>query len=104
MPGLGEEFSRSTMGLKVQLYTKKECPLCVVAKEIILRVKKEIPFEFEEVDIESRDDIHEKFKEEIPVVFVNGERAFTYRVSDKKLRRILKRHQSTSYGSRRKNG
>lgn len=92
------------MGLKVQLYTKKECPLCVVAKEIILRVKKEIPFEFEEVDIESRDDIHEKFKEEIPVVFVNGERAFTSRVNDKRLRRILKRHQSTSYGSQGKRG
>ncbi|UCD72206.1 MAG: glutaredoxin family protein [Syntrophobacterales bacterium] len=81
------------MDLKVQLYTKKECPLCVVAKEIILRVKKEIPFEFEEVDIESRGDIHEKFNEEVPVVFINSKKAFSYRVHDKKLRRILKRHQ-----------
>jgi glutaredoxin len=88
------------MGLKVQLYTKKECPLCVVAREIILRVKKEIPFEFEEVNIESRDDLYKKFKEEIPVVCVNGERAFTYRVSEKRLRRILKRHQSTGNASR----
>ena len=92
------------MGLKVQLYTKKECPLCVVAREIILRVKKEIPFEFEEVNIESRDDLYKKFKEEIPVVFVNGERTFTYRVSEKRLRRILKRHQSTGNGSRGKHG
>ena len=92
------------MGLKVQLYTKKECPLCVVAREIILRVKKEIPFEFEEVNIESRDDLYKKFKEEIPVVCVNGERVFTYRVSEKRLRRILKRHQSTGNGSRGKHG
>jgi len=81
------------MGLKVQLYTKKDCSLCVVAREIIFRVLKEIPFEFQEVDIESRDDLYERFKEEIPVVFVNGERAFTYKVNEKKLRRILKRHQ-----------
>jgi len=81
------------MGLKVQLYTKKDCSLCVVAREIIFRVLKEIPFEFQEVDIESRDDLYERFKEEIPVVFVNGERAFTYKVHEKKLRRILKRHQ-----------
>ena len=81
------------MGLKVQMYTKKECSLCVVAREIILRVLKEIPFEFQEVDIESRDDLYERFKEEIPVVFVNGERAFAYRVHEKKLRRILKGHQ-----------
>ena len=81
------------MGLKVELYTKKDCSLCVVAREIILRVLKEIPFEFQEIDIESRSDLYERFKEEIPVVFVNGERAFTYRVHEKKLRKILLRHQ-----------
>ncbi len=81
------------MGLKVQMYTKKGCHLCVVAREIILRVLEEISFEFQEIDIESRSDLYERFKEEIPVVFVNGERAFTYRVHEKKLRKILKRHQ-----------
>lgn len=104
MPGLGEGIIPATMVLKVQLYSKKECPLCVVAREIILRVKEEIPFEFEEVDIESRDDLYEKFKEEIPVVFVNNEQAFTYRVSEKRLRRILKRHQSRGNGSQGKRG
>ncbi len=59
-----------------------------------MRVRKEMPFDFQEVDIESRGDLYEKFKEEIPVVFINGERVFTYRVSDKKLRRILRRHQT----------
>ncbi len=81
------------MGSKVvQLYTKKDCSLCVVAREIILRVQKEIPFEFQEIDIESRDDLYERFKEEVPILFVDGERAFTYRVHERKLRRILKRH------------
>lgn len=81
------------MGIKVQMYTKKECFLCVVAREIILRVMEEIPFEFQEVDIKLEDDLYERFKEEVPVVFVNGKRAFTYRVHEKKLRRVLKRHQ-----------
>ena len=93
MPGLGGEVFRFTMDIRVQLYTKKGCSLCVVAREIILRVQKEIPFEFQEVDIESGDDLYEWFKEEIPVVFINGERVFTYKVNEKKLRRILKRHQ-----------
>jgi glutaredoxin len=82
------------MDLKVELYTKKGCHLCVVAREIILRVLHEIPFEFQEIDIESRNELYERFKEEIPVVFVNGERAFTYRVHEEKLRRILKRYQA----------
>jgi glutaredoxin len=81
------------MDLKVQLYTIKGCSLCVVAREIILRVLEEIPFEFHEVDIESKDDLYERFKEDVPVVLVNGEPAFTRRVSERKLRRILGRHR-----------
>lgn len=81
------------MDLKVQLYTIKGCSLCVVAREIILRVLEEIPFEFHEVDIGSRDDLYEKFKDDVPVVFVNGKRAFVRRVSERKLRRILRRHR-----------
>lgn len=81
------------MSAKVELYTKSGCSLCVVAREIILKVMKEIPFEFQEVDIESRRDLYDRFKHEIPVVFINGERAFTYRVNEKKLTRILKRQK-----------
>jgi len=80
------------MDLKVQLYTKKGCSLCVIAREIILKIKKEIPFEFQEVDIESKGDLYERFEEEVPVVFVNGKRVFTHRVSERKMRRILQRH------------
>jgi glutaredoxin len=81
------------MGLKVQMYTKEGCHLCVVAREIILRILKEIPFEFQEVDIESRGDLYERFREEVPVVFVNGERTFIRRVSERKLKRVLKRRR-----------
>jgi len=91
------------MGPRVQLYTKKGCSLCVIAREIILKFKKEIPFEFQEVDIESRDDLYERFKDEIPVVFINGERVFTYRVTEGKLRRILREYQSRG-SSRGKHG
>ncbi|MFB0507712.1 MAG: glutaredoxin family protein [Thermodesulfobacteriota bacterium] len=92
------------MDLKVQLYTRKRCHLCVVARSIILRVLKEIPFEFQEIDIESSSDLYERFKEEIPVVFVNGERAFTYRVHEEKLKKILKGHQPTGGGPRGEHG
>ena len=81
------------MDLTVQLYTTKGSSLCVVAREIILRVLEEIPFEFHEVDIESKDDLYERFKEDVPVVFVYGEPAFIRRVSERKLRRILRRHR-----------
>ena len=87
-------------GSQIQLYMKRGCSLCVVAREIILRVREEIPFEFQEVDIESRDDLYERFKDEIPVVLINGEPAFTRRLSERKLRRILGRHRLGQRGQR----
>ncbi len=92
------------MDPKVQLYTKRECHLCDVARGIIWGVLKEIPFEFQEIDIESSSDLYERFKEEIPVVFVNGERAFTYRVHEERLKRILKGRQPTDSDPRGKHG
>ncbi len=92
------------MGPKVELYTKKDCSLCVVAREIILRVLKEIPFEFQEIDIESKEDLYEKFKEEIPVVFVNGELVFTYRVNEEGLRRVLREHKPPDDSPRGQHG
>ena len=77
------------MGLEVQMYTKKECSLCVAARETILRVQKKIPFDFKEVDIESKEELYERFRYEIPVVFINDKRAFTYRVNGKELKRTL---------------
>jgi glutaredoxin len=92
------------MGPKVELYTKKDCSLCVVAREIILRVLTEVPFEFQEVDIESRGDLYERFKDEIPVVFVNDERVFTHRVNEERLRRILREHKPPDDSPRGKHG
>ena len=80
-------------GCQSRVVYEKGCSLCVVAREIVLRLRKEIPFEFQEVDIESRGDLYERFREEVPVVFVNGERTFTRRVSERKLKRVLKRRR-----------
>lgn len=74
---------------KVWLYGKKDCHLCDLAKEILYRVQEEIPFELQEIDIESSKDLYARFKERIPVVFIDGKHAFTYKINEKKLRRIL---------------
>ncbi len=64
----------------VTLYSKEDCCLCLDAKAIIRTLQKDFPFVLEEVDITSRPDLYEKFKEEIPVVFINERKAFKYRV------------------------
>lgn len=79
--------------IKVEVYTKKNCHLCDVVKEKISRIKPVINFDLVEVDIESDKNLYEEFKEQIPVVFINGKKAFKYRVNEdefiKRLKRLL---------------
>jgi hypothetical protein len=56
---------------------------------VLARVRDEIPFELEEVDITGDRELEERFRERIPVVLVDGEEAFTYFVHPDGLRRRL---------------
>lgn len=74
----------------VTLYSKPDCHLCEVARERIAGVQKQVPFALETVDITGDPALYEQYKERIPVVLVNGEEAFVYRVSEKYLARKLR--------------
>ncbi len=74
---------------KVEIYSKPECHLCDEAKSILLKVQKEIPFEVCEINITSDQKLFNKFKEQIPVIFVNGRKAFKFRINENELRRRL---------------
>ncbi|WHY76815.1 glutaredoxin family protein [Neobacillus sp. WH10] len=57
----------------ITLFTRNRCPLCDKAKTAILELKKEWDFEFEEIDIESSDELTERYGLMIPVVHLDGE-------------------------------
>lgn len=57
----------------ITLYTRPNCPLCDEAKMMMELVREDFPFEYEEVNIESDDVIHEKYMLMIPVVEKDGE-------------------------------
>jgi hypothetical protein len=56
---------------------------------VLERVRAEIPFELEEVDIGRDPGLERRYRERIPVVAVDGEEAFTYFVEPAVLRRRL---------------
>jgi hypothetical protein len=70
---------------EVVLYTKAGCCLCDTAKEQILAVRSRVPFGFREVDITSDPELFEEHKFDIPVVEVDGRRAFKHRVDPRAL-------------------
>jgi glutaredoxin len=74
---------------RVTLFRADGCHLCESAKRVLARVREEIPFELEEVDIAGDAELERRYRERIPVVAVDGEEAFTYFVHPEGLRRRL---------------
>ena len=73
----------------VTLYGAAGCHLCESARRVIERVRAEVPFELEDVDISGDPELERRYRERIPVVLVGGDEAFTYFVHPEALRRRL---------------
>jgi glutaredoxin len=73
----------------VRLYGAAGCHLCESARRVLERVRAELPFELEEVDITGDPELESRYRERIPVVLVGDEVAFTFFVHPEALRRKL---------------
>jgi glutaredoxin len=77
--------------MAVRMYSRRTCGLCDEAREIIQRVRREVPFEFEEVLIDGDDRLELDYGVRIPVVEVDGREEFEIRVDPDHLRHLVKR-------------
>jgi glutaredoxin len=73
------------------LYSKPGCHLCQEMKAVVLKVAAEANAPIAEVDISADPALLARYGEEIPVLFIDGRKAFKYRVSEKELRARLAR-------------
>jgi len=58
-------------------------------KLILTNIQSSIPFQYEEIDIETDKALSEKYKEKIPVLMVDGKMFAKYTVDEMKLRTKL---------------
>jgi len=82
---------------ELTLYSREDCHLCDEMKAVIRRVARAMPLSLNEVDIDRAPEFQFKFGEEVPVLFIDGRKAFKYRVTERELRRKLT--ESSSFGS-----
>ena len=75
----------------VVLYGKADCPLCDEMKDVIEQVRREIPCTVEVVDIERDAALTAAYGVDVPVLFIDGRKAFKHRVDAAALRRRLAR-------------
>ena len=70
---------------RLVLYGRPDCHLCDEAREVLVRIGEP----FEEVDIESDDELFKRYLERIPVVSVDGVESFEFFVDEDALRALL---------------
>ena len=79
---------------RVVLYTAAGCSLCEKARAVIDAVRGDVPFALDEVDITGDAGLEAAHREWLPVVEIEGERAFVYFVPEDAFRRRLAAAQS----------
>ena len=74
---------------QVILYGARGCHLCERARLTLTSLREELAFTLDEVDITGDPDLEARYREWLPVVEIDGERAFVYFVPEGAFRRRL---------------
>jgi len=74
---------------QVIVYTRRGCHLCEIVKESLSKLERHASFTWQEVDVDSDQQLHRKFTDEVPVVFIDGRKAFKYRMDEHEFLRKL---------------
>nr|UXE44971.1 hypothetical protein Hi04_10k_c4003_00014 [uncultured bacterium] len=74
---------------EVVVYSRKGCHLCEVVKESLLKLQRRGTYTWREIDVDSDDALRKQFTDEVPVVFIDGRKAFKYRMDEREFLRKL---------------
>ena len=77
--------------IQIDIYSRPGCHLCDEAKAVIERVRRRVDLSLRVIDIESDPALEQKYGSQIPVVFINGNKAFKYHVDEAELEKKVKR-------------
>jgi hypothetical protein len=79
------------MAVMLTLITREDCCLCDEMKAIVTAVAAETGATLETRDVDADTTLHARFSDEVPVLLINGRKAFKYRCSAAELRRRMAR-------------
>jgi hypothetical protein len=74
---------------RVALYFAQDCSLCVPVHELLERLRGELAFELDEVDVTGVPELEKRYRAWLPVVEIDGRRAFVFGVDEEELRERL---------------
>ena len=68
---------------RVTLYTRAGCCLCDEAKQQLRAARRRAAFDLEEVDVDADPALRALYSDEVPVIAINGRKAFKHRVTER---------------------
>jgi glutaredoxin len=77
--------------IELELMTRPGCHLCEEMKEALFEAARGLEIRLREVDISRDSELEERFGNDVPVLFVNGSKAFKHRATVQELRLRLRR-------------
>lgn len=84
------------MPLHLQLFSRPGCHLCDEMKAVVQPLARELGAVVEEVNIAGDPELESEYGLQIPVLLINGRKAFKYRLTERELRARLRREGDRS--------
>ena len=78
-----------TVPREVVVYARKGCHLCEIVKETLSKLHRRGGFNWRAVDVDTDDQLRRQFTDEVPVVFIDGRKAFKYHMDEREFLRKL---------------
>lgn len=74
---------------EVVVYSRKGCHLCEIVKETLTKLHQRGGFTWREIDVDNDQELRRLYSDEVPVVFIDGYKAFKYRMTEQDFLRRL---------------
>jgi glutaredoxin len=87
LPGL--ESTSMPDSRNVVVYSRKGCHLCEVVKESLHKLSRRGGFTWQEIDVDTDVELRREYNDQVPVVFIDGRKAFKYRMDEREFLRRL---------------
>jgi putative flippase GtrA len=85
----GWTFQTPTAMKTLTLYVGRDCHLCELAREELARLREELAFEVDEIDITGVPELERRYREWLPVIELAGRRLSVYRVEETAVREAV---------------
>jgi glutaredoxin len=74
---------------QVVVYSRKGCHLCEIVKETLHKLQRRGGFDWQEIDVDGDDQLRRLYNDEVPVVFIDGHKAFKYHMDEEEFLRKI---------------